>query len=200
MIIGIDFDNTIIRYDNVFGAVALKNGVITNPNLKNKSDVKSFLIASGRETDWTELQGKVYGSHINEAKPYDNFLKVCQDLIFGGHELKIISHKTKYPFLGERVNLREAAMDWLIEKKIVGKTTNKIDEKRVFFCNTIEQKVQEISKQKCDVFIDDLMDVLDLVDNSIVKVFFDPAGKNRKSGSLRSMKSWNEIGSFLNVL
>ena len=34
-----------------------------------------------------------------------------------GHELSIISHKTLYPIIGDKVNFHQAALQWLFEFK-----------------------------------------------------------------------------------
>ena len=197
MIIGIDFDNTIIRYDDVFGRVALKKGIIQGTKLKSKNDVKEYLIAKGREDDWTELQGIVYGSHIMEAQPYDGFLNILKVLIAAGHNLKIISHKTRYPFIGERVDLRKAAMKWLKENEIVGEENSKIPETDVFFCGTIKQKVETLEDQKCEVFVDDLVKVLELIDPKVNRILFTSDLTEIESKKFNILRDWGCIHSLL---
>ena len=198
MIIGIDFDNTIIKYDDVFGRIAFKKEIISDASLKNKNDVKNFLISSGRENDWTELQGIVYGSYIMEAQPYENFLSVLIRLISAGHKLKIISHKTKYPFVGKRVDLQKAAMTWLKKKGVVGSECNKVSENDVFFCNTVNEKIRMLEMQKCDVFIDDLEKVLDLIDDGVKKILFAPSLMEPKGARFKVLQNWDHVETFLN--
>ncbi len=201
MIIGIDFDNTIINYDSVFASVALEYGTITDPGLKSKNDVKKYLITSDREADWTELQGKVYGTHIMKATPFDDVIQTFSWLLAQGHKLKIISHKTKYPFIGDRVKLREAAMSWLKSNDIVGKSGNKIHISDIYFCDTVNSKVEQITKQKCDIFIDDLTSVLDQINSSILKILFDPNSMSfEKNKQSFTASSWKQIGSYINAL
>jgi hypothetical protein len=197
MIIGIDFDNTIIKYDDVFGRVALKKRIIQSTKLKSKNDVKEYLIAKGREDDWTELQGIVYGSHIMEAQPYGGFLNTLKALIVAGHHLKIISHKTKYPFIGEKVDLRKAAIKWLKEKEIVGEENRKISETDVFFCGTIQHKVDTIEDQKCEVFVDDLVKVLELIDPKVNRILFTSDLTVNECRKFSILRDWGGIHSFL---
>ena len=197
MIIGIDFDNTIINYDDVFGRVALEKRIIHDTKLKNKNDVKEYLIATGHEDDWTKLQGIVYGSRIMEAQPYDGFLDILKVLITAGHNLKIISHKTKYPFIGERVDLRKAAMKWLKANEIVGEENNKIPETDVFFCGTIKQKVETLEDQKCEVFVDDLVKVLELIDPTVNRILFNSDLTANESKKFNVLSDWNCIHSLL---
>ena len=197
MIIGIDFDNTIIKYDDVFGRVALKKRIIQNTELKSKNDVKKYLISEGREDDWTELQGIVYGSHIMEAQPYGGFLNTLKVLIVAGHHLKIISHKTKYPFIGEKVDLQKAAIKWLKEKEIVGEEKRKISETDVFFCGTIQHKVDTIEDQKCEVFVDDLVKVLELIDPKVNRILFTSDLTGNECRKFSILRDWGGIHSFL---
>mgnify|MGYP006080271985 FL=1 len=198
MIIGIDFDNTIIKYDNVFGRVAIEKKILSDSELKSKNDVKKLLISSDRENDWTELQGIVYGSHIMAAESYENFSDVFVSLLNAGHELKIISHKTKYPFIGKRINLRSAAMMWLKEKGIVGTGHNKLSETDVFFCSTITEKVAMQKKQRCDVFVDDLAKVLKLINPQVNRVLFDPKSEIDACEQFNILRDWGDIEALLN--
>ena len=198
MIIGIDFDNTIVNYKSVFGRVAFESKITCDSELKNKNDIKKLLIASDRENDWTELQGIVYGSHIMAAEPYENFSDVFVSLLTAGHELKIISHKTKYPFIGKRINLRCAAMMWLKEKGIVGTGHNKLSEMDVFFCSTITEKVAMQKKQRCDVFIDDLVKVLKLINPQVNRVLFDPKSEIDACEQFNILRDWGDIEALLN--
>ena len=43
MIIGVDFDNTIISYDSVFHKLASESGLIPSTVSKNKTAVRDFL-------------------------------------------------------------------------------------------------------------------------------------------------------------
>ena len=49
--IGIDFDNTIVCYDDVFHEVAREQGLIPNDLPANKGAVRDHLRAIGREDD-----------------------------------------------------------------------------------------------------------------------------------------------------
>src|SRR4029079_9696971 len=61
MLIGLDFDNTIVRYDRLFHRLARKRGLIPDGIPVSKQAVRDHLRANGREADWTELQGMAYG-------------------------------------------------------------------------------------------------------------------------------------------
>jgi len=70
MRIGIDFDNTLVRYDALFHRVALEEGLIPAGLPVNKNAVRDHLRAQGIEARWTEMQGTVYGARMAEAEAF----------------------------------------------------------------------------------------------------------------------------------
>ena len=73
MIIGIDFDNTIIDYNNLFYEAGLSLGVLPDNVGCNKKAIREYLIENGLEQDWIKIQGLVYGKYILTAKVMDGF-------------------------------------------------------------------------------------------------------------------------------
>ena len=102
MRIGIDFDNTIACYDGVFHAAALERGLIPAKLGRDKNSVRDYLNGIGRADDFTELQGYVYGARMELAAPYPGFADFIGAARQAGHELFIVSHKTRHPYLGEK--------------------------------------------------------------------------------------------------
>jgi len=158
MRIGFDFDNTIINYENVFHETALRYGFIeendlVSPNTK-KQNVKDFLINKNQETIWTEIQGLVYGKAITLAKPYKNIDSFLEYLINKKYNFFIVSHKTKYPFIGEKIDLHMSANQWIQEH------LGKFFDKNIFFETTIESKIERIIDLDLDFYIDDLEQIL----------------------------------------
>ena len=81
MRIGIDFDNTIVCYDEAFHASAVEKKLIPPSTPRSKSAVRDYLRRIGNEAAWTELQGYMYGSRMELASPYpgfDRFLSLCK--------------------------------------------------------------------------------------------------------------------------
>lgn len=152
MIIGIDLDNTILNYDYSFRKHAVLKKLIA-PNEKNikKEKIKNKIEKYSKK-EWTILQGEVYGKYIYDSKIDKMFIKFINLLKKNEIEVNIISHKTKYPILGKKINLRKKSLQYL--KKNI--SYNLILKKNIFFENTIDNKIKRISKCKCDYFIDDL--------------------------------------------
>ena len=65
--IGVDFDNTIVCYDDVFGRVAIERGLVPAAVASSKTAVRDHLRAIGQEDRWTELQGIIYGPRMVDA-------------------------------------------------------------------------------------------------------------------------------------
>ena len=113
MFLGIDFDNTIIKYDELFHKIASEKNLIP-PNLpKEKNVVRNFLRNNNIEDEWTLIQGEVYGDRIKEAIPFDGMLNTLQALRKQQISLNIISHKTREPYMGPKRDLHAAALSWL---------------------------------------------------------------------------------------
>lgn len=159
--IGIDFDNTIIDYDEVFLTVAKQRGLIRadfdGPKLMVRNEIRQ--IPDG-EKQWMEVQGYVYGKGISGARLYwgvDRFLAMCRQKAC---EVFIVSHKTQYGhFDPDRVDLRQAAFTWMTERGLFDPNGYAISPQNVFFEGTREEKVERIRWVRCEVFIDDLAEV-----------------------------------------
>ena len=112
MIIGIDFDNTIIDYTNIIKFIIKDRKLKIKKKNPNKDDLKNYIVLNYGEKEWTKLQGQMYGYYIKYAKPtkgLTNFLKKINNKNF---QIYIISHKTKFPILGKKINLHNAAKQW----------------------------------------------------------------------------------------
>src|SRR5579863_10743669 len=133
MRIGIDFDNTIACYDGVFHAAALERGLIPPDLARDKNSVRDHLNGSGRKDDFTELQGYVYGARMDLVSPYPGFAEFIAIARNAGHELFIVSHKTRHPILGPKHDMHAAARCFLEARGLMGPRPGQIAPDRVFF-------------------------------------------------------------------
>jgi hypothetical protein len=177
MRIGIDFDNTIVRYDELFARMAVERGMIEagSDALQSKTSIRDDLRRRGLEAEWTRMQGEAYGPRIGEAAPFPGvleFLRQCR-----GVRVSIISHKTVHPFAGAAHNLHAAAYGWLARKRFFTADIG-LSPDDVYFETTKEAKVARIAAAGCDVFIDDLTDILlhPAFPAGVERVLFAPAG------------------------
>ena len=68
-LLGLDFDNTLVRYDKLFHQLALEKGLIKKSLPTDKTAIRDYLRSQGQDEQFTLLQGEVYGLRILEAEP-----------------------------------------------------------------------------------------------------------------------------------
>lgn len=159
--IGIDFDNTIIAYEEVFCAVAKSCGLIEPDFFGGKQAVRDTIrqLPEG-EVAWQRLQGQVYGKKVRDATMIPGvaeFLRRCRR---EGCPVIIVSHKTEYGhFDPERINLREAALNWMAINGLF-EGDYAVGKDNVYFEGTRTGKLARIAKLQLSHFIDDLEEVL----------------------------------------
>ena len=110
---GIDFDNTLIDYDELFKKLALENNLIPDFFAADKVKIRDYLRMKGLDSEFTKLQSLAYGPRINEAKPAKSMLETIREIIKKNNKVLIISHKTCHPYKGPKYKLREHALEWM---------------------------------------------------------------------------------------
>lgn len=203
MRIGIDFDNTIVNYDALFYKVARESEVIPPETAVNKLAVRDYLRRAGQEDRWTEIQGYVYGARMDEAEAYPGVLDFLRWGRAAGHTLAIVSHKTRYPFIGPQYDLHAAARQW-VGRHLVFDDLALVSEAQIFFELTKEDKIVRVSALGCDVFIDDLPEILlsERFPASVVRVLFDPEGQYAASPNdgLKVLRAWADAAEHLGMV
>ncbi|HEY9680513.1 MAG TPA: hypothetical protein V6C86_02880 [Oculatellaceae cyanobacterium] len=193
MIVGIDFDNTIVCYDDLFYREALERELIPEHVLPNKQSVRDYLRSIGQEDKWTELQAYVYGPGIMKANAYTGVLEFFDACRVSSVKAYVISHKTQFPYAGGKFDLRECALAWLKSNGFFEYEKSGIGNSDVFFLDTKKAKMLEIERRGCGVFIDDLPEFLTEQDfPSVKKILFDPHGKNGSDERFSVMHSWSQ--------
>jgi len=194
MLIGIDFDNTIVDYDALFHKVALEQGVITSAVGATKLAVRDHLRAAGKEDVWTEMQGYVYGARMAEAAMYPGVLEFFCWASDKRIDLAIISHKTRHPFLGPKYDLHDAARAWVLAS-LVSNGSCVVPPGNVYFELTKEEKIKRIVQAGCDVFLDDLPEIL-LMEGfppATMRVLFDPERHHSTIDGISTVCSWADF-------
>lgn len=191
MKIGIDFDNTIACYSDIFYLAALERGLIPTSIEKSKPAVKNHLHSLGKRDTWTELQGYVYGACMDRVSPFEGFETFCNICRTKGITLTIISHKTPYPYLGPKYPLHQAAKNWLHQRGFSSIPA--------FFEVTLEKKLDRIGTQQCDYFIDDLPELLQepAFPSHVKKILFDPTNNCIDQTPFTRVASWHEISKIV---
>ncbi|UAA39523.1 HAD family hydrolase [Paraneptunicella aestuarii] len=195
--IGIDFDNTIVNYDGVFHKAAVELGWLPEESDKiigtSKEAVKNYFIERDEEPRWTELQGIVYGKAIVHAKPFQGLIRAIHDMLADNMLLFIVSHKTQYPIIGDKLDFHEAAKTWLAENGIEPHIS------QIYFCPEKDEKIQQISDLHLDWFIDDLPSILNhqQFPEHTKGVLFDPDGVHPAIENHSLARRWSDIPHIL---
>ena len=185
-LVGIDFDNTIVCYDEVFARLAEERALMPGAGPVTKGRLRDHLRALGREDEWTALQGEAYGPELRRAKPFPGALEFIARCRREGVPVAVISHKTRRPFLGPAHDLHEAATLWLQDHGLAD-----VD---AFLELTKEGKLARIAAAGCTHFIDDLPEFLAEPEfpKGVERIWFAPDGA-RETAPFRAAASWGEI-------
>src|ERR1051325_49034 len=185
MIIGVDFDNTLVSYDELFERLARERGLSGASGKKAIRDQVRNLPQG--EIEWQKLQGIAYGPRMSEAKLIDGgpeFFAACRQR---GLPVHIISHKTEFAGYDDtRTNLRQAALAW--------KKQNGLPADEMHFTNTRAEKIATIRRLGCTMFVDDLEETFLEPDfpANVEKILFAPHGHPSLPG-VRICRTWSEI-------
>ena len=57
-LLGLDFDNTLVSYDEIFHKIALEKGLINKEVSPNKIEIRDYLRGQGKDEEFTLMQGK----------------------------------------------------------------------------------------------------------------------------------------------
>jgi len=197
ILLGFDFDNTLICYDELFHKVALDSGLISTNVLRHKNAVRDSMCGRGLEDEWTRLQGYVYGKRIMEADPYPWMLGTIKKLADKNVPMCIVSHKTRTPYLGESYNLHFAARAWLQKQGFLDTKGFSWSDDQVFFELTKQEKIARIIELGCTHFVDDLPEILDMLPPHVEKILFAPSQEVQSLPSWKRMTSWQELPAIL---
>jgi len=160
MKVGIDFDNTLVSYDDVFLKTASERHLLPQPFSGSKKDVRDSIRASAGEAEWTKLQAEVYGRRMAEASMIEGaneFVAACRE---SGAAVHIVSHKTRYAAADPGgADLHVVALSWMEANGFFSKAGLGLRREDVFFEPTREAKCRRVGSLGCNYFIDDLEEV-----------------------------------------
>jgi hypothetical protein len=196
MKIGIDFDNTLAGYDRLFHDIALRRGwAVLDPRAtKNEIRAEVKRLADG-EKKWQTMQAVAYGERMAEAELVQGAAEFMERCHQAGHEIFIVSHKTRYAAADSgRIDLRQAALGWMEKKNFFSADGFALLQDRVFFEDSRADKCRRIGALACALFIDDLEEVF--ADPNfpprIERILLHPAGSSVE-GSFRAFPNWDAI-------
>ena len=195
--IGIDFDNTLVNYDRSFYELAIEKELIP-PNLeKSKYAVRSFLRERGKDEKFSFLQGEIYGPRILNAEPSKGCIRAIRQLNKFGFNVFIVSHKTLFPYKGPKFNLHDSARKWLEHNSFFSSNGANLKMDKIFFNKTKQEKIEKLHSLKCDFFIDDLPEILDLINNDVKKILYSKSCEKFASKYDFVSNEWDLISRYL---
>jgi hypothetical protein len=198
MRIGLDFDGTIILYEEVFHRCAVERFHMPREIAVNKLAIRDwFWRTPAGKQEWIELQGIVYATRMDEAEMapgLEQFLETCRHKAI---HVSIISHRTEFPVIGPRVDLRERARQWLDRAGFHSRLGFRRED--VFFESSREEKIRRIAAQQCSKFIDDLEEVFQepTFPRNVEKLLY---ARGRRAASpasdIKLFSEWDAIRSY----
>jgi hypothetical protein len=197
-IIGVDFDNTIVRYGALVHRIAVEWGLVQENTEKDKKVIRDRIrLLPNGDVEWQKVQAEVYGPRMKEAELIEGvseFLAQCRQ---NNIQIFIVSHKTQYAHYDRTgTELRTAALEWMESKTFFADTGWGILRENVFFESTRVEKVDRIKRLRCTHFIDDLEEVFAEASfpENTEKILFDTQGRRAELAGIRMATSWKEIG------
>ncbi len=195
IILGIDFDNTLVNYDNVFYQTALQSGLITPDIDKNKKNIRDKIRAlPDGEIKWQKLQAFVYGKGMKDSVLFEgvkSFFDACRKSAI---QISIISHKTEFaPLDEERLNLRDVAINWMKGNRFFDNDGLGLPLDRIYFESTRQGKIDRIKQIGCTHFIDDLEETFleDSFPTNVERILY-AKGHSQLRG-VKAFITWKEI-------
>lgn len=194
--LGLDFDGTVVVYDEVFHRHAVERFGMPREVAVNKTAVRDWLRSQlNGEAKWIELQGLVYGLKMAEAKlapGLADFLRAARNAQI---PVCIISHKTEFSVAEPRVDLRAAALAWLGQNGFFAADGFGLRREDVFFESTRAEKLRRIAARGCTVFVDDLEEVLTEPEfpNGVERWLYLPGQAAQRHGEIQTFSDWAKL-------
>lgn len=197
MRIGFDLDNTIICYDQAIERLAKETLSIPETVPKTKKSLRDYLRAEEREDEWTKFQGQLYGPGMTYAEPFPDAIDTIAAIQDTGHTTFIISHRTRNPYLGPKYDLHASAQNW-IDSRLNVEGQPLFKKQSIHLNETRDEKISLVQSLECEVFIDDLIEVLtdSAFPSTTQKLLFSPnsaSGQDSLSDDIKVVRHWTEL-------
>jgi hypothetical protein len=197
MLIGFDFDNTIACYDRAITRLADDIFDLPDSVPRTKVGLRDYLRKQEREPEWTAFQGELYGPGMRYAEPFEGAIETMTHLKTCAHEMVIVSHRSLHPYAGPQYDLHQAAKEWIT--RCLQRHSLFTDD-RIYFLETRDAKIATINQLGCDVFLDDLTEVLDTPNFPVdtLGVLFNPtADETPKVAKRLKISQWRQLPNLI---
>ena len=201
IVVGIDFDNTLVTYDDVVYRVALEQGLIKQGATRSKQAIRNAIRQSPEgDGAWQAVQAVIYGDRIDEAMLIDGVSEFFGRCRARGVKVCIVSHKTVHAGQGaSAVNLRVAATSWMGRHRFFDTDGLGLSPADVYFEPTREAKLSQIDRIGCTHFIDDLEETFreETFPVGVEKILYAAHGQGTSLSDVTVCSSWKEISDYL---
>ena len=199
-ICGIDFDNTIVTYDELLTTIARERGLLNADEILTKRNIRDHIrrLPDG-EIEWQKCQALLYGQRISEARLIEGvapFVALCRSR---GIPVYIVSHKTEFSrYDPSGTNLRTAAMNWMIANRFFDAGGLSLNQHNVFFAGTRQEKIDRIRELGCTHFIDDLEETFleASFPPATARILYEPGRQSPAPHGVALMRTWQEIRDY----
>lgn len=196
-VIGVDFDNTLVSYDEVLRRVAVQQGLLVSAVRSGKREIRDQVRQSvDGERAWQRVQSVVYGARMDEAQLIEGvpmFFKRCQR---AGIPVSIVSHKTEFAGPDEtHTNLRATAMTWMAQHRFFDADGLGLSERDVYFESTRGEKIERIRQLRCTHFVDDLEETFlePTFPQHVEKILYAASREVMALPEIRCVGSWQDL-------
>ena len=201
--VGVDFDNTLVSYDEVMYKAAVRFGFVASEARRDKKSIRDQIrqLPDG-EMKWRKLQAFVYGEAMDDARLMEgvaDFFDLCKKT---GIEIYIVSHKTEFAAADEKgINLRQVALDWMTRQGLFKPQGLGLSNNQVFFESTRRAKAERIKHLGCTYFIDDLEETFleESFPQGVTKILYHPHGGNSTVPGVKIVRTWTQIQDLISV-
>ena len=200
-ILGFDFDNTLVSYDELMFARARGKGWVDDTVAANKKEIRDHIrrLPKGEEK-WQKLQAYAYGRGMKDAQLVEGvkpFIEACRQAEW---QVVVISHKTQFASMDrdKKYDLREKAMEWMEQNQFFSEQGLGLKKDQVFFEETRSGKIARIRELGCTHFIDDLEETFAEPDfpQQIEKLLFAPFTPENLPEGVRRFSAWEELREY----
>lgn len=193
MKVGLDIDNSIIDYRLPLAVAAHDFLGLTIATGLTREEVKRRVLEHSGEGEWTRLQGEIYGDYSHLSSLFGGVSEFLEKLREAQHELFLISHKTRFPISGGKTDLQECSLLNLERLGLFDLGKNFLVPDRVFLCESEDKKIDRIADLGLDVFVDDLVKVLERIPSVVKGVHVHCRGDHVFDHSFRCAGNWGEV-------
>lgn len=206
MKIGLDLDNTLVNYESSFVAAAEFLQFRLPSSVSSKFQIREFLRAKPNgELLWQQLQGLAYGRFATAyASLYPGVKRFLWRCKRHGHDVTVVSHKTQYGHYDNGgTPLRQISSEFLKVQGLLDSETGLIQ--RVVYTSTREEKLDYITNESFDWFVDDLPEVIYALEGhlSLKTIHFHPtlgtdSSTVERKNLFGSVSDWQQIDALIN--